>query len=194
MYFNTSFWFIINGRTISDIHHAPKYLGINNTRYKDYLKSGENIDLIISNNTFLSVPVINSGKDKFIYFDISGTITTPINIKVNDSTTQITLNKNNNYVAEIRSVQEGDVKSANQVLLKYIKPVKKTSSTSGKKAIKKPTEEIDDVLQCTEYEDLDTLLGCVHCTTQEGFVCVNSSGAHASCTPICNDTIVSGSE
>ncbi len=41
------------------------------------------------------------------------------------------LNKNNNYVAEIRSVQEGDVKSANQVLLKYIKPVKKTSIVSG---------------------------------------------------------------
>lgn len=41
------------------------------------------------------------------------------------------LNKNNNYVAEIRSIQEGDVKSANQVLLKYIKPVKKTSIVSG---------------------------------------------------------------
>ena len=41
------------------------------------------------------------------------------------------LNKNNNYVAEIRSVQEGDVKTANQVLLKYIKPVKKTAIVSG---------------------------------------------------------------
>jgi DNA-directed RNA polymerase II subunit RPB2 len=37
------------------------------------------------------------------------------------------LNKLNNYVAEIRSVQEGDVKSANQILIKYIKPSKKNN-------------------------------------------------------------------
>jgi len=43
----------------------------------------------------------------------------------------IFLNKNNNYVAEVRSIQEGDVKSANQVILKYIKPVKKNTIVSG---------------------------------------------------------------
>jgi DNA-directed RNA polymerase II subunit RPB2 len=37
------------------------------------------------------------------------------------------LNKTNNYVAEIRSVQEGDVKSANQILIKYVKPSKKNN-------------------------------------------------------------------
>ena len=41
------------------------------------------------------------------------------------------LNKNNNYVAEIRSVQEGDVKSANQILVKYIKPNKKNIVTEN---------------------------------------------------------------
>ena len=43
----------------------------------------------------------------------------------------IFLNKNNNYVAEVRSIQEGDVKSANQVILKYVKPVKKNTIVSG---------------------------------------------------------------
>ena len=37
------------------------------------------------------------------------------------------LNKINNYVAEIRSIQEGDVKSANQILIKYVKPSKKNN-------------------------------------------------------------------
>jgi len=37
------------------------------------------------------------------------------------------LNKTNNYVAEIRSVQEGEVKSANQILIKYVKPSKKNN-------------------------------------------------------------------
>jgi DNA-directed RNA polymerase II subunit RPB2 len=42
------------------------------------------------------------------------------------------LNKLNNYVAEIRSVQEGEVKSANQILIKYVKPSKKKKSVTGK--------------------------------------------------------------
>jgi DNA-directed RNA polymerase II subunit RPB2 len=37
------------------------------------------------------------------------------------------LNKTNNYVAEIRSIQEGDTKSANQILIKYVKPSKKNN-------------------------------------------------------------------
>jgi DNA-directed RNA polymerase II subunit RPB2 len=37
------------------------------------------------------------------------------------------LNKTNNYVAEIRSIQEGEVKSANQILIKYVKPSKKNN-------------------------------------------------------------------
>ena len=39
-------------------------------------------------------------------------------------------NKLGQYVAEIRSIQEGDTKSANQLLIKYIKPSKKNSIVS----------------------------------------------------------------
>ena len=41
------------------------------------------------------------------------------------------LNKMNNYVAEIRSVQEGELKAASQVLLKYVQPPKKNTIVSG---------------------------------------------------------------
>jgi len=40
------------------------------------------------------------------------------------------INKIGQYVAEIRSIQEGDTKSANQILIKYIKPSKKNGIVS----------------------------------------------------------------
>lgn len=42
------------------------------------------------------------------------------------------LNKTNNHFAEIRSIQEGEFKSANQLLVKYILPPKKTTIVSEK--------------------------------------------------------------
>jgi DNA-directed RNA polymerase II subunit RPB2 len=42
------------------------------------------------------------------------------------------LNKTNSYFAEIRSIQEGEFKSANQLLVKYILPPKKNTVTSEK--------------------------------------------------------------
>ncbi len=99
-----------------------------------------NIPIMVGSNKCVTYGLNTKGKielgeceyDQGGYFIINGNEKSLIaQERMASNNVYVFLNKNNNYMAEIRSIQEGDVKSANQVLLKYIKPVKKTSIVSG---------------------------------------------------------------
>ena len=123
-----------------------------NVHYEQTNSSGENIYSKVETINFCNIPIMvgsnkcvtyglnTKGKielgeceyDQGGYFIINGNEKSLIaQERMASNNVYVFLNKLNNYMAEIRSIQEGDVKSANQVLLKYIKPVKKTSIVSG---------------------------------------------------------------
>ncbi len=123
-----------------------------NVHYEQTNSSGETIYSKVETINFCNIPIMvgsnkcvtyglnTKGKielgeceyDQGGYFIINGNEKSLIaQERMASNNVYVFLNKLNNYVAEIRSIQEGDVKSANQVLLKYIKPVKKTSIVSG---------------------------------------------------------------